>query len=179
MESTMLPQITNILQPTGHPVRRTCLFSQADCFVPPLRVLFISTQNSIRSQMAEALLYHLSDGAIEAYSAGTAPATRIHPFARRALEAVGINMHEHYPKHLDRYRRRHFDAIITICDSQHEICPSFPDDPQYIHWSFPDLAGVRGSDEEQYAAFKQLGLQLTKRLRLLMTVLYRKHQQTT
>jgi protein-tyrosine-phosphatase len=127
--------------------------------------------------MAEAMLRHLSNGTIEAYSAGCSPAARIHPLAIRALEAVGIDMYEQYPKHLDHYRRQHFDAIVTLCDWIQEVCPTFPDNPVHIHWSFPDPAKASGSDEEQYAVFKQTGLQLTPRLRLLMTVLNRKHQQ--
>jgi protein-tyrosine-phosphatase len=129
--------------------------------------------------MAEALLYHLSDGAIEVYSAGSSPAARIHPLARRAMEAVSIDMHEQYPKHVDRYRGKHFDAIVTLCDLTREICPTFPGDPVRIHWSFPDPAEATGPDEEQFAAFQQVGLQLTTRLRLLMTVLHRKRQQTS
>jgi ArsR family transcriptional regulator, arsenate/arsenite/antimonite-responsive transcriptional repressor / arsenate reductase (thioredoxin) len=179
MESTMLPHPLEIFQLAEHPARQTFLFYEPDRLMPPLRVLFLCKQNNARSQMAEALLYHLSDGAIEAFSAGSSPAARIHPLARRAMEAVGINMYEQYPKHVDRYRRKHFDAIVTLCDWTREICPVFPDDPARIHWSFPDPAEAIGSYEEQYAAFQQVGLQLTTRLRLLITVLHRKRQQTT
>jgi protein-tyrosine-phosphatase len=166
-----------------HPAVVDCLSSAEGAFQPesgkpPLRVLFLCTQNSARSQMAEVLLRHLSHGAIEAYSAGSAPAPHVHPLARQAMEAIGINMHEQYPKHFDRYRQQHFDAIVTVCDRMREVCPSFPNDPEHIHWSFPDPAEGTGSDEEQYAVFEQMGLQLTTRLRLLMTVLNRKHSET-
>ena len=178
MESMTLPHPLELFQLAEHPASRTFSSYQPDCLMPPLRVLFLCTHNNARSQMAEALLYHLSDGAIETYSAGSFPSARVHPLAIRAMEAVGINMHEQYPKHVDRYRRKHFDAIVTLCDWTREICPTFPDDPVRIHWSFPDPARTTGPDEEQYAAFQQVGLQLTTRLRLLMTVLHRKRQQT-
>jgi protein-tyrosine-phosphatase len=152
---------------------------EPDQLKPPLRVLFLCTQNSARSQMAEVLLRNLSHGTIEAFSAGSAPAQRIHPLAQRTMEAVGINMHEQYPKHFARYRGQHFDAIVTVCDSMREVCPTFPDDPEHIHWSFPDPAEAIGSETEQYTAFEQVGLQLTSRLRLLMTVLNREHQHRT
>lgn len=145
---------------------------------PPLRVLFLCTHNSARSQMAEALLREVSHGAIETFSAGSAPASHIHPLALRAMEAIGINMHEQYPKHFDRYREQHFDAIVTVCDRVREVCPTFPDDPERIHWSFPDPAEIIGSEEVQYAAFERMGLQLTTRLRLLMAVLNREHSET-
>jgi protein-tyrosine-phosphatase len=142
--------------------------------MPPLRVLFLCTQNNARSQMAEALLRHLSNDTIEVFSAGSAPATCIHPLALRAMDAVGIDMYEQYPKHLDRYRGQHFDTVVTLCDWVQEVCPIFPDNPEHIHWSFPDPSQVAGSDEEQYAVFERIGLQLTTRLRLLMTLLNRK-----
>ncbi|MGI0133396.1 MAG: ArsR family transcriptional regulator, partial [Candidatus Micrarchaeaceae archaeon] len=56
---------------------------------PPLRVLFLCTENSARSQMAEALLGHLSQGSISAYSAGSQPAERVHPLAVRVMEQTG------------------------------------------------------------------------------------------
>jgi protein-tyrosine-phosphatase len=150
-----------------------------DRLTPKLRVLFLCTHNSARSQMAEVLLRHLSHGAIEAYSSGSDPAPRVHPLAVAAMEAIGINMHEQYPKHFDRYRGQHFDAIVTVCDRVREVCLTFPDDPERIHWSFPDPARVVGEPEEQYAVFERMGLQLASRLRLLMTVLNREHSKTS
>jgi protein-tyrosine-phosphatase len=165
-----------------HPAMIDCSSEDArepDRVKPPLRVLFLCTRNSARSQMAEVLLRHLSHGAIEAYSAGSDPALHVHPLAVQAMEAIGINMHEQYPKHFERYRGQHFDAIVTVCDRVREVCPIFPDDPERIHWSFPDPTEVVGSETEQYAVFKWMGLQLTCRLRLLMTVLERKHSETS
>jgi protein-tyrosine-phosphatase len=159
-----------------HPAMTNCPSEEArelDHLKPPLRVLFLCTHNSARSQMAEVLLRDLSHGTILAYSAGNSPAPRIHPLALRAMEAVGINMHEQYPKHFDRYRGQHFDAIVTVCDRVREVCSTFPDNPEPIHWSFPDPTEEIGSEAEQYAIFKQIGLQLTSRLRLLITVLKR------
>jgi protein-tyrosine-phosphatase len=150
-----------------------------DQLTPPLRVLFLCTNNSARSQMAEVLLRHLSHGAIEAYSAGNEPAPRVHPLAIWAMEAIGINMHEQYPKHFERYQGQHFDAIVTVCDRVREVCPTFPDDPERIHWSFPDPASAIGEETSQYAVFERMGMQLTFRLRLLMSVLKREHSKTS
>jgi ArsR family transcriptional regulator, arsenate/arsenite/antimonite-responsive transcriptional repressor / arsenate reductase (thioredoxin) len=160
----------------GRPAGQTSLFYQPHHFIPPLRVLFLCTQNNARSQMAEALLRHLSHGTIEVYSAGSSPTARIHPLVLRTMEAVGIEMYEQYPKHLDRYRGQHFDTVVTVCDWGHETCPAFPNDPEQIQWTFPDPTKATGSDEERYAVFEKIGLQLTTRLRLLMTLLSRKHQ---
>jgi protein-tyrosine-phosphatase len=143
----------------------------------PLRVLFLCTHNSARSQMAEALLRQLSQCRIEAFSAGSRPAEQVHPLAVRAMEHLGIEMEQAHPKHFDRFRDQHFDAIVTVCDRVREACPVFPDDPEHIHWSFPDPAEVEGSEDDQYHAFVQTAVQLVTRIRFLITLLEREHQR--
>jgi protein-tyrosine-phosphatase/DNA-binding MarR family transcriptional regulator len=143
---------------------------------PPLRVMFLCTENSARSQIAEALLRHLSHGAIEAFSAGSDPAEQVHPLAVQVMEQTGIDMSLARPKHFDEFRGQHFDAIVTVCDRVREICPVFPDDPERIHWSFPDPALVEGSAEARLHAFEQTSLQLTMRLRFLITLLEKEHR---
>lgn len=140
----------------------------------PCRVLFLCTENSARSQMAEALLRHLSQGTVEAFSAGSQPAEHIHPQARRCMEEHGIDMSHAVPKHFEEFLGQQFDAIITVCDRVMETCPTFPGDPERIHWSFLDPASVRGTEAEQLRAFEQTALQLTSRLRLLLTLFARK-----
>jgi protein-tyrosine-phosphatase len=140
---------------------------------PRLRVLFLCTENSARSQMAEALLRHLSQGRVEAFTAGSQPAEAIHPMARLVMERLGSDMSQAVPKHFEVFRGQHFDAIVTVCDRVAEVCPTFPDDPERIHWSFPDPTRVAGSEAEQRRAFEQISLQLITRLRLLLTLLER------
>ena len=139
---------------------------------PPLRVLFLCTENSARSQMAEALLRHLSGGHIEAYSAGSQP-TDVHPLARQVLEAGGIETEGLRAKSLDEFAGQTFNSIVTVCDRVRESCPTFPGDPECIHWSLADPARVHGSLEERLRAFEQISLQLTTRLRFLMILLER------
>jgi len=141
----------------------------------PLHVLFLCTENSARSQMAEALLRHLSHGTIEAFSAGSYPAKQVHPLAMQAMENIGLDMSRAHPKHFDQFQGQHFAAIVTVCDRVREVCPVFPDDPERIHWSFPDPALVEGSEETRFHAFEQTALQLTTRIRLLITLLEREH----
>ncbi len=141
---------------------------------PVLRVLFLCTENSARSQMAEALLRHLSRGKVEAYSAGSRPAEQIHPLARRVMEQMGIDMSQAMPKHFQMFEGQSFDAIVTVCDRVVEACPTWPDDPERVHWSFPDPARVQGTETEQLRAFEQTSLQLATRIRLLLILLERK-----
>lgn len=135
-----------------------------------VRVLFLCTGNSARSQMAEALLQHLSHGRIDAFSAGSIPQPRVHPLAIATLkERYGIDTSALYPKSLDRFLGEHFDYVITVCDRAAESCPVFPGDPERIHWSFEDPAAVDG-DEAQRRAFELVANGLAGRFRIWLAL---------
>ena len=91
------------------------------------------------------------------------------------MEHTGLDMSQARPKHFDAFRGQHFDAIVTVCDRVREVCPVFPDDPERIHWSFPDPALVDGPEETRYRVFEQTSLQLATRIRLLITLLEKEH----
>ena len=136
-----------------------------------LRVLFVCTGNSARSQIAEALLRQLSRGRIDVFSAGSNPRPEIHPLARRLLQDVyRVDMSSHFPKSWDRYLKESFDYIITVCDRAAESCPAFPGDPERIRWSFPDPAEVTGSEEQQRRAFKRTATEMASRLRIWLSL---------
>jgi protein-tyrosine-phosphatase len=136
----------------------------------PLRVLFLCTGNSARSQMAEALLRHLSRGRIDVFSAGSIPQPGVHPLAIATLkERYGIDPGGLYPKSLDRFLGEHFDYVIIVCDRAAESCPVFPGDPERIHWSFEDPAAVQ-SKEEQRRAFEIVANGLSGRFRIWLAL---------
>jgi arsenate reductase len=118
------------------------------------RVLFLCTGNSCRSQMAEGWVNHLLGGRWEARSAGTRPATVVHPLAVRAMAEVGVDISGGRPEHVDRYLERPWDLVVTVCDSAKESCPMFPRPVEQIHVSFPDPAEVIGSEDERMAFFR-------------------------
>jgi protein-tyrosine-phosphatase/DNA-binding transcriptional ArsR family regulator len=131
-------------------------------------VLFLCTGNSARSQMAEALLEHLSSGTVRARSAGSHPKP-LHPNAIRVMAARGIDISGHKTKHLDRFARSRFDRVITLCDKVREICPEFPRSPVATHWSMADPAAVGG--DASYPAFVHIADELETRIELLLTEL--------
>jgi protein-tyrosine-phosphatase/DNA-binding transcriptional ArsR family regulator len=133
----------------------------------PPRVLFLCTGNSARSQIAEALLQQLSDGTVEAFSAGSSPKS-MHPNALRVLRARGLDIAHRQPKNLRKFARRRFDYVISLCDRVREVCPEFPGAPETIHWSIPDPAAEPGSDTETYPAFEQTAAELENRVRFLL-----------
>jgi protein-tyrosine-phosphatase len=136
-----------------------------------VRVLFLCTGNSARSQIAESLLRHLSQDAIEVASAGTDPKPEIHPMARRAIQTqFGLNMAGQSPKSLDPFLKQHFDYVITVCDNAAETCPMFPGAAERIHWSLPDPAAATGTDEQRQRTFDNTARDLLSRLRLWLSL---------
>lgn len=117
-----------------------------------LRVLFLCTHNSARSQMAEGLLRALAGERFEVASAGT-EATRVHPLAIRAMQEVGIDLSGHTSKTIDVFLGQPWDYVITVCDSANERCPIFPDGTTRIHWSFDDPSHATGTDEDKLEKF--------------------------
>lgn len=162
----------NALHPALSSTDTTLLETVSHLPDKPIRVLFLCSENSARSQIAEALMRHLSNGKVEAFSAGSHPAS-IHPYTSRVLARQGIDTSQLRPKHFDEFQGQRFDRIITLCDRVLEVCPHFPDDPERIHWSFPDPTAVEGTEDVRYRAFEQLSLQLTTRIRLLLVTLKR------
>jgi arsenate reductase (thioredoxin) len=101
------------------------------------KVVFICTQNSIRSQMAEALLNHLYPDRLEAYSAGTAP-SRVNPLTIAVMKELGIDLSKARSKGIDEFSGQDFDYIITVCDHAKENCPYFAGKGKRIHKGFED-----------------------------------------
>lgn len=129
-----------------------------------IRVLFLCTGNSCRSQMAEALLRELGGEDFEVASAGTEPQS-IHPLTHKVMEELGIDLARQRTKSLERYLDEPFDFIITVCDKARDRCPNFPGDHQRIHWGFADPAQVGGTSAEQLQAFRRVRNEIRDRLR--------------
>jgi len=143
----------------------------------PMRVLFLCTHNSARSQMAEGIMRHLGGGKIEALSAGSDP-SELHPLAVRVMTKMSIDISQQISKHLDEFTGQSFDYIVTVCDRVRESCPTWPSDPKRVHWSFLDPAEVEGSEEERSRAFGQVALQLINRIRYLLIIIEREKGPT-
>ncbi len=108
-----------------------------------IRVLFVCTHNSARSQLAEALLDRLGGDGFEAHSAGTA-ATRVNPYAIRVLAEQGIDWTGATSKAIDGFLGQRFDHVITVCDQARETCPVFPGSTSTLHWGLDDPSDVAG-----------------------------------
>jgi ArsR family transcriptional regulator, arsenate/arsenite/antimonite-responsive transcriptional repressor / arsenate reductase (thioredoxin) len=134
------------------------------------RVLFLCTGNSARSQIAEALLVHLSGGTIEAASAGSHPKP-LHPNAVRVMKRRGIDISANRTKHHDELAGERFDMVITLCDRVREVCPEFRSHSQLVHWSVPDPALEGPTNRATYPAFTRTAAELETRIRYLLHLL--------
>ncbi len=120
-------------------------------------ILILCTGNSCRSQMAEAILRSFDPGRLRVHSAGTAPASKVHPMAIEVMEELGIDLNKHYPKHVDDFTERSFDYVITVCGGAKESCPIFSGKVQNRqHIGFDDPAEITGNEEQIRAGFRQV-----------------------
>jgi arsenate reductase (thioredoxin) len=119
----------------------------------PMRVLFVCTHNSARSQMAEGMLRAWGGDRFEAASAGT-EATAVRPEAIAAMAELGIDIRGQTSKTIERYLRVELDWLVTVCDQARESCPTLPGVRRQAHWDVEDPSGATGSDEARLAAFR-------------------------
>ena len=128
-----------------------------------VRVLFLCTHNSARSQMAEGLVRHLAGDRFEAFSAGT-EATHVRPLATQAMAEIGVDISGQESETLDQYLDQPFDYVVTVCDAANEACPHFPRARRRLHWSLPDPSKATGTEEEQLEAYRSVRDDLRARI---------------
>lgn len=129
----------------------------------PIRVIFVCTGNSARSQMAEALLRHDGGDRFEVVSAGVSP-RGVHPLAIAVLADIGIDISDAKSKPVGMFLGQRFDYVITLCDKARATCPVFPGGSETLHWGLDDPAEVEGTDAERRAAFDRVLKEIAGRL---------------
>ena len=102
-----------------------------------MKVLFLCTENSARSIMAEALLKHHGQGEYDVYSAGTSPAG-INAQARQALEHFGLSINGLFSKNVSEFAGEHFDYVITLCEKAGKECNTEVTGDHNLAWDFPE-----------------------------------------
>ena len=120
-----------------------------------MRVLFLCTGNSCRSQMAEGWLRQLGLGGFEALSAGTHP-VGVNPRAVRSMAAVGVDISTQTSDSITDFLECPPELVITVCDRAAETCPTFPGETKVLRWSFEDPADAVGSEDEVMGEFARI-----------------------
>ncbi len=126
-----------------------------------MRIVFLCTGNSARSQMAEGLARALAKELgldLEVYSAGSRPAGFVHPLAVEVMKEIGIDIFHHSSKPLEAIPYWEVDLIITLCDSAKDECPYVPS-VKSLHWSLPDPAA-----ENSPEAFRRVRDEIRRKL---------------
>ena len=123
-----------------------------------LKILFLCTGNSCRSQMAEGWARHLKGDQIEAYSAGI-ETHGLNSDAVRVMAEAGVDISDHRSKQVDELRDVDFDYVVTVCGHASESCPMFPGKAKIIYVGFddpPQLAADAKTEEERLAPYRRV-----------------------
>jgi arsenate reductase len=123
-----------------------------------LKILFLCTGNSCRSQMAEGWAKKLLEQKVEAWSAGVAT-HGLNEWAVRVMDEAGVDISNNQSKLVEDLLEIDFDNVITVCDHARESCPVFPGKAVLVHRSFDDpprLAKSARTDEETLAVYRRV-----------------------
>ncbi len=123
-----------------------------------LKILFLCTGNSCRSQMAEGWARSLKGDVVEPYSAGIKKSA-LNPYAVQVMAEAGVDISGQWSKHTDELKGVAFDWVVTVCDHANENCPYFPGKVNRTHAGFDDpprlAAGVEG-EEAKLAIYRRV-----------------------
>jgi arsenate reductase len=126
---------------------------------PKLKILFVCTGNSCRSQMAEGWTRKLHGDRFEAYSGGTKPKGMVMPLAIQAMAEAGVDISAYTSKRITDLGGMKFDYVVTVCGRAAETCPYFPAALKVIHVGFDDppaLAQTAPSEAEALAHYRRV-----------------------
>ena len=126
--------------------------------MPKMKVLFLCTGNSCRSQMAEGWTRHLKGEVLEPYSAGIEK-HGMNPHAMKVMAEAGVDLSTHYSKTLEDLGPIQFDCVVTVCGHAHEHCPVFRGAPRIVHAGFEDpprLTKHLPNGEEKLAVYRRV-----------------------
>jgi len=138
-----------------------------------IKILFLCTGNSCRSQMAEGFARHYGGGFLEAYSAGISPAG-VNPRAVAVMKEVGIDISGQTSKSIEPNILEGADFIITLCGDARESCPVVPAQVEKRHWPLEDPARAEGTEEEIMDKFRAVRDQISRLVKELMEELKNK-----
>ena len=140
----------------------------------PLNVLFLCTHNSARSVIAECVMNRLGKGKFKAYSAGSQPSGRVHPFALDLLKNLKYETEGLRSKSWQEFAEPgapQLDFVFTVCDdAANETCPVWPGQPMSAHWGLPDPSRAEGSETERRLAFADTHRMINQRISIFLSL---------
>jgi protein-tyrosine-phosphatase len=140
----------------------------------PYNVLFLCTHNSSRSIIAECVMNRLGAGKFKAYSAGSQPSGKVHPFALELLRRLNYDTSGLRSKSWEEFTAPdapELDFVFTVCDdAADEVCPVWPGQPMTAHWGLPDPSRAEGNEAERRFAFADTHRMLSQRIGIFMSL---------
>src|SRR5512143_2129342 len=136
----------------------------------PLKIMFLCTGNSCRSQMAEGFAREFGKGLFVHYSAGLI-AAGVHPRAIAVMKEIGIDISNQKSKEIDEDLLRKMDVVITLCGNAEESCPRTPPEIKRLHWPINDPVGTEGSEEKIMKEFRRARDEIGARIAQLISEL--------
>jgi arsenate reductase (thioredoxin) len=137
-------------------------------------VLFLCTGNSARSVFAESILNREGKGVFRAFSAGSHPKGRIHPYTLDLLRKLNYKTDSLRSKSWDEFAEPQspkMDFVFTVCDdAANEVCPIWPGQPMSAHWGVADPAAAEGSEAERRLAFADAYRMLNNRISVFVSL---------
>lgn len=118
-----------------------------------MKVLFLCTGNSCRSQMAEGFAKHFHSELIESHSAGITK-HGLNPMAVKAMSEVGIDISQHSSKTVEELASKDFDLVVTVCGHANETCPNILSDAKILHVGFDDPPKLAKEEKSEAEGFK-------------------------
>lgn len=140
----------------------------------PLNVLFLCTHNSARSIIAEAIMNQLGIGKFKAFSAGSSPSGKVHPYALDLLRKSNYSTTDIRSKNWSEFATPNapkLDFVFTVCDNAaNETCPVWPGQPISAHWGLPDPSAAEGTETEMRLAFAETHRMLYQRISIFINL---------
>jgi len=128
-----------------------------------LKVMFLCTGNSCRSQMAEGFAREIGKGIIEPYSAGLI-AAGVNKRAIAVMKEIGVDISKQKSEEIDEELLGNMDIIITLCGHAEASCPMTPPHIKRLHWPIDDPVGTVGTEEEIMNAFRKARDEIKERI---------------
>jgi arsenate reductase len=128
----------------------------------PETILFLCVANSARSQMAETIGRALAPEGVRILSAGSRPASIVHPLVMDVLDEIDLDASDQRPKGIDTIALEEVDAVVTLCAE--EVCPTLPVRVPHIHWPLPDPASTDDDPDEALDGFRSVRDELRRRI---------------
>ncbi len=148
----------------GKDIRHMASMDEAVGPLAPHGVLFLCVHNTARSQMAEGWARKLLPTKVRVWSAGSEPASVVHPLAVEVMREVGIDISAQRPKRVSDVPLGDVDTVVTLCA---EECVVLPGQQRREAWVFPDPTSATGSDDAKREAFRRVRDELRVRIEAL------------